>query len=226
MSFAPLAFKLFYAARHNTVLRRSPFRPRKNVSLAPRVPMSTFSKPSEPMRPRNCRRHPVGWGGVVGCTASRTRVPAALVSAQQRLTLANHRAPRCPPRAHSSSKASRRSESRAAGANRRDGVRELVRVVRDHRRRRRGHGEREARHWQWRRRRSTWRRPVKVKLCVCSNANCTPRAWPRDFGRRRSALSTTMGRFASSTRSAAQHAQSRALTAGPGTTRASTMRIS
>ena len=54
MSFAPLAFKLFYAARHNTVLRRSPFRPRKNVSLAPRVPMSTFSKPSEPTLSRNC----------------------------------------------------------------------------------------------------------------------------------------------------------------------------
>ena len=32
---------LFFAAR--------PFRPSKNVSLAPRVPMSTFSKPSEPM---------------------------------------------------------------------------------------------------------------------------------------------------------------------------------
>jgi len=47
VSFAPLAFKLFYAARHNTVLRRSPFRPRKNVSLAPRLPMSTFSKPSD-----------------------------------------------------------------------------------------------------------------------------------------------------------------------------------
>ena len=166
--FAPLVRTLFFAART--------FRPRKNVSLAPRVPMSTFSKPSEPMRPRNCRRHPVGWGGVVGCTASRTRVPAALVSAQQRLTLANHRAPRCPPRAHSSSKASRRSESRAAGANRRDGVRELVRVVRDHRRRRRGHGEREARHWQWRRRRSTWRRPVKVKLCVCARTQIARRA--------------------------------------------------
>ena len=49
VSFAPLAFELFYAARHNAVLRRSPFRPRKNVSLAPRVPMSTL--------PRNCRRH-------------------------------------------------------------------------------------------------------------------------------------------------------------------------
>ena len=35
VSFAPLAFKLFYAARHNAVLRRSPFfRPRKNVSLS------------------------------------------------------------------------------------------------------------------------------------------------------------------------------------------------
>jgi hypothetical protein len=39
VSFAPLAFKLFFAARHNAVLRRSSFRPRKNVSLAPRVPM-------------------------------------------------------------------------------------------------------------------------------------------------------------------------------------------
>ena len=39
---------LFFAAR--------PFRPSKNVSLAPRVPMSTFPKPSEPMLPRNCRR--------------------------------------------------------------------------------------------------------------------------------------------------------------------------
>ena len=47
--FAPLAETLFFAAR--------PFRPRKNVSLAPRVPMSTFSKPSEPTLPRNCRRH-------------------------------------------------------------------------------------------------------------------------------------------------------------------------
>ena len=28
MSFAPLAFKLFYAARQNAVLRRSPFPPR------------------------------------------------------------------------------------------------------------------------------------------------------------------------------------------------------
>ena len=27
VSFAPLAFKLFYAARHNAVLRRSPFPP-------------------------------------------------------------------------------------------------------------------------------------------------------------------------------------------------------
>ena len=49
VSFTPLAFKLFCAAR--------PFRPRKNVSLAPRVPMSTFSKPSEPTLPRNCHRH-------------------------------------------------------------------------------------------------------------------------------------------------------------------------
>ena len=47
--FAPLVRTLFFAAR--------PFRPRKNVSLAPRVPMSTFSKPSEPTLPRNCRRH-------------------------------------------------------------------------------------------------------------------------------------------------------------------------
>ena len=31
--------------------------PSKNASLGPRVPMSTFSKPSEPMLPRNCRRH-------------------------------------------------------------------------------------------------------------------------------------------------------------------------
>ena len=38
VSFAPLAFKLFYAARQNAVLRRSSFRPCKNVSLAPRVP--------------------------------------------------------------------------------------------------------------------------------------------------------------------------------------------
>ena len=40
VSFAPLAFKLFCAARGD-----SPFPPSKNVSLAPRVPMSTFSKP-------------------------------------------------------------------------------------------------------------------------------------------------------------------------------------
>ena len=47
--YAPLVRTLFFAAR--------PFRPRKSVSLAPRVPMSTFSKPSEPTLPRNCRRH-------------------------------------------------------------------------------------------------------------------------------------------------------------------------
>ena len=37
----PLVRTLFFAAR--------PFRPCKNVSLAPRVPMSTFSKPPEPI---------------------------------------------------------------------------------------------------------------------------------------------------------------------------------
>jgi hypothetical protein len=41
--FAPLAETLFFAAR--------PFHPPKNASLGPRVPMSTFSKPSEPMLP-------------------------------------------------------------------------------------------------------------------------------------------------------------------------------
>ena len=46
--FAPLAETLFFAAR--------PFHPPKNDSLGPRVPMSTFTKPSEPMLPRNCRR--------------------------------------------------------------------------------------------------------------------------------------------------------------------------
>jgi len=47
--FAPLAETLFFAAR--------PFHPPKNDSLGPRVPMSTFSRPSETMLPRNCRRH-------------------------------------------------------------------------------------------------------------------------------------------------------------------------
>jgi len=49
--FAPLARTLFFAAR----LFATP----KNVSLGPSVPMSTFSKPPEPMLPRNCRRHVV-----------------------------------------------------------------------------------------------------------------------------------------------------------------------
>ena len=52
-----VAFKLFCAARQNAFFAARPSRPRKNVSLAPRVPMSTFSKPSEPTLPRNCRRH-------------------------------------------------------------------------------------------------------------------------------------------------------------------------
>ena len=47
--FAPLAETLFFAAR--------PFHPPKNDSFGPRVPMSTFSRPSETMLPRNCHRH-------------------------------------------------------------------------------------------------------------------------------------------------------------------------
>ena len=51
-------------AQSDAVLAARPFHPSKNASLAPRVPISTVSKPSEPMLPRSPgrrRSRPRGW---------------------------------------------------------------------------------------------------------------------------------------------------------------------
>ena len=50
VSFAPLAFKLFYAARHNAVLRRSPFS----------APVKTFLSRSPHFSPRSDERFRLG----------------------------------------------------------------------------------------------------------------------------------------------------------------------
>ena len=82
MSFAPLAFKLFYAARHNAVLRRSSFPPVLSLYRLRYLASRSFAFVAYPPFPKNWRRSAAALAAA--CAAERSAALATLCAAELR----------------------------------------------------------------------------------------------------------------------------------------------